>query len=176
MSSKTERRRRFVALQKCKRITGERGQKRLVFQAVAWRLGVEWNETVDHGYALCHQLAREEVAPPLHSPKVRRLVPPSLSRIDVATPDLDFARSDEFLRSYPWRVLRMRVLTKYGGRCQACGATAQDGVRIQVDHIKPRRDYPALALVESNLQVLCEDCNHGKSNWDTTDWRPAVKP
>ena len=30
----------------------------------------------------------------------------------------------------------------------------------------------ALALVTSNLQILCSLCNKGKSNWDQTDWRP----
>jgi hypothetical protein len=81
--------------------------------------------------------------------------------------------TDAFLLSYEWRALRMRVLKRFGARCQCCGATAKDGVRIHVDHIKPRRQFPELALVESNLQVLCEACNHGKGNWDHTDWRPA---
>lgn len=81
--------------------------------------------------------------------------------------------TDAFLLSYEWRALRMRVLTRFGARCQCCGSAAKDGVRIHVDHIKPRRQFPELALVESNLQVLCEVCNHGKGNWDHTDWRPA---
>ncbi len=42
---------------------------------------------------------------------------------------------------------------------------------MHVDHIKPRRKYPELALSRSNLQVLCNLCNHGKGNWDETDWR-----
>ena len=52
------------------------------------------------------------------------------------------------------------------------------GVRVHVDHIKPRRLFPSLALVESNLQVLCEVCNHGKGNWDQTRWagRNATTP
>jgi len=72
----------------------------------------------------------------------------------------------------------MKVLTKRGARCECCGASPKDGVTIiNVDHIKPRRDFPELALVESNLQVLCDACNHGKGNWDQTDWRtPAVQP
>lgn len=32
--------------------------------------------------------------------------------------------------------------------------------------------FPDLALSMDNLQVLCGDCNHGKGNWDVTDWRP----
>jgi hypothetical protein len=84
--------------------------------------------------------------------------------------------TDDFLDSYPWRRMRMAVLARYGARCQCCGATPADGVRMHVDHIKPRRLFPKLALEESNLQVLCEVCNHGKGNWDTTDWRRVHAP
>ncbi len=65
----------------------------------------------------------------------------------------------------------MRALVKYGARCQCCGATRKNGVQMHVDHIQPRREFPALALDLDNLQVLCEVCNHGKGNWDATDWR-----
>jgi 5-methylcytosine-specific restriction endonuclease McrA len=81
--------------------------------------------------------------------------------------------SDGFLRSYEWRKLRLQAIEKHGRRCQCCGATPDDGVtKIHVDHIKPRRKYPHLALKLENLQVLCELCNHGKGNWNETDWRP----
>lgn len=79
--------------------------------------------------------------------------------------------SDAFLMSYEWRRVRMQALTKYGARCQCCGATPADGRVMNVDHIKPRRIYPQLALDIKNLQVLCDVCNHGKGNWDMTDWR-----
>ena len=82
------------------------------------------------------------------------------------------ANSDSFLLSYEWRRVRMEVLKEQGGRCQCCGATASDGVRLHVDHILPRKKFPQFALLASNLQVLCEVCNHGKGNWDHTDWRP----
>ncbi len=81
------------------------------------------------------------------------------------------ANSKEFLNSYAWRKLRMVVLRKHGATCQCCGRSRVNGVTIHVDHIKPRRKYPELALDESNLQVLCHECNHGKGNWDETDWR-----
>ncbi len=80
--------------------------------------------------------------------------------------------SKAFLRSYEWRALRMKVLDKYGARCMCCGATPEHGVKMHVDHIKPRRKYPELALSFDNLQVLCEECNHGKGNWNERDWRP----
>lgn len=81
---------------------------------------------------------------------------------------------EAFLLSYEWRRIRMQALKKYGARCQCCGATASDGVRLHVDHIKPRKLFPALALDIENLQVLCEECNHGKGNWDMTDWRNSI--
>jgi 5-methylcytosine-specific restriction endonuclease McrA len=83
--------------------------------------------------------------------------------------------TDTFLASREWRTLRMVVLKKYGARCQCCGATTANGVRINVDHIKPRKLFPELALTESNLQVLCEDCNAGKGNWDQSDWRDQTE-
>lgn len=76
-----------------------------------------------------------------------------------------------FYLSQEWRELRYKVLKAYGARCQCCGATPADGVKMHVDHIKPRYYYPELSLVESNLQVLCEPCNLGKRHLDTTDWR-----
>lgn len=79
---------------------------------------------------------------------------------------------DSFLTSYEWRRLRMSALKLHGARCQCCGATARTGAVMNVDHIKPRKLFPDLALSLDNLQVLCHECNHGKGNWDVTDWRP----
>lgn len=88
------------------------------------------------------------------------------------TKRLQRVTDDAFLFSFEWRQLRMQVIKKRGARCECCGASPSDGVTvINVDHIKPRRDFPELALTESNLQVLCAVCNHGKGNWDRTDWR-----
>ena len=78
---------------------------------------------------------------------------------------------DAFLQSYEWRQVRMQVLKRDGAKCACCGATAADGRVMNVDHIKPRKHHPELAFNLNNLQVLCEVCNHGKGNWDQTDWR-----
>lgn len=109
--------------------------------------------------------------------KVAEVLGPMPMRANVQppweTPKVTRAASDEFLGSYAWRKLRMQAIKKYGRRCQCCGATPAYGVVIHVDHIKPRRKYPELALEINNLQILCEICNHGKGNWDETDWRPT---
>lgn len=79
---------------------------------------------------------------------------------------------ESFFTSKAWRGLRYKALVKFGARCQCCGISGADGAVMHVDHIKPRSKYPDLALELSNLQVLCADCNIGKSNRDQTDWRP----
>lgn len=81
--------------------------------------------------------------------------------------------SDEFLSTFEWRKIRMVALRKYGPVCQCCGATPANGAVMNVDHIKPRKVFPHLALDVDNLQILCHECNHGKGNWDMTDWRTA---
>lgn len=75
---------------------------------------------------------------------------------------------DGFYKSREWLDLRYRVLRKFGQVCMLCG---QDKGRMHVDHIRPRSKAPALALNFDNLQVLCEECNLGKSNKDSQDFR-----
>lgn len=89
--------------------------------------------------------------------------PVLVAGIDVTT--------TEFLSTYEWRKVRMQALKKYGPKCMCCGATPATGAVMNVDHIKPRKLFPSLALDVNNLQILCHDCNHGKGNWDQTDWR-----
>lgn len=56
------------------------------------------------------------------------------------------------------------ALNLYGLTCQCYGASVKHGATLNVDHIKPRKFFPHLALDINNLQVLCSDCNHGKGN------------
>ena len=77
----------------------------------------------------------------------------------------------EFLDTREWKELRYRAFLKYGNRCVVCGRSAREGAALNMDHIKPRARFPHLALDIGNLQPACTDCNTGKGNWDTTDWR-----
>ncbi|MCB7127974.1 MAG: HNH endonuclease [Candidatus Brocadiales bacterium] len=88
-------------------------------------------------------------------------------------PARKLARSNHkaFYRSPAWKKVRYEVLAASDKRCALCGYAAADGARLNVDHIKPLRKYPELALKKSNLQVLCGSCNQGKGAWDETDWR-----
>ncbi len=92
------------------------------------------------------------------------------------------ATKDEFYKSWEWRTLRMEVLKEHGRACQCCGAepgmktASGDPVRICVDHIKPLSKFWHLRLERKNLQVLCDECNQGKGNWDQTDFRKPEAP
>ncbi len=77
----------------------------------------------------------------------------------------------DFYDSPAWKSVRYDALARADGKCQLCGASKATGATLHVDHIKPRSRFPALALVITNLQVLCEPCNMGKGNRDTKDWR-----
>ena len=79
-----------------------------------------------------------------------------------------FGMGKDFYKTREWRDVRYKALVRFGKKCQACGET--NGY-IHVDHILPRSKYPERELDIENLQVLCEACNIGKSNTDTTDWR-----
>ena len=68
----------------------------------------------------------------------------------------------DFYRTQEWRSLRVEVLAESNRRCLLCGSSPEHGITLHVDHIKPRSQFPELALDKSNLQVLCEDCNVGK--------------
>lgn len=79
---------------------------------------------------------------------------------------------DKFYASRAWHALRYKILKKYGGRCQACGATAADGEKMVVDHIHSLFNHWDRRLDETNLQCLCNSCNlFGKGRHDETDWR-----
>ena len=76
-----------------------------------------------------------------------------------------------FYESREWREVRYKALVKNNGKCECCGSGKHNGKILHVDHILPRSLFPDRELDVTNLQVLCEDCNLGKSNKDVTDWR-----
>ena len=92
-------------------------------------------------------------------------------RIVCCHPDIKKRNYSAFYKTQAWKELRYIALGNSDGRCQCCGAKASDGVTLHVDHILPRSKYPQLELNLDNLQILCDDCNIGKGNWDMTNWK-----
>jgi 5-methylcytosine-specific restriction endonuclease McrA len=74
-----------------------------------------------------------------------------------------------FYETDAWLRLRFKTLLRFGAVCMLCRATKGE---MHVDHIIPRSKAPERELDETNLQVLCRACNLGKSNTDSTDFRP----
>lgn len=66
----------------------------------------------------------------------------------------------QYQRSIMSDQLRYEILRRDGFKCQLCGATAEDGVKLHVDHIIPIAKGGK--TIKSNLRVLCERCNLGK--------------
>ena len=101
--------------------------------------------------------------------KNRRLIRVLLSEIErLKSLKTTKREKHPFYDSRAWLDMRYKALKLNGRVCLAC---RRSNVEMHVDHIKPRSIYPHLELTLSNLQVLCKDCNLGKSNVDETDWR-----
>lgn len=101
---------------------------------------------------------------PKHSQKTRKVLMWEIEHLKAENARLRGERPLSFYDTREWRDLRWEVLRKSNMHCSMCGAGREDGIKLHVDHIKPRSKYPELELVEANLQVLCEPCNMGKSN------------
>ena len=99
-------------------------------------------------------------------PKFSPVLPPAKPTTAIMEPErTGFYWSDE------WRRVRYAALRASRGVCEVCGNGPSPGKPLHVDHIRPRSLYPKLELELSNLQVMCCDCNLGKSNSDEIDWR-----
>lgn len=85
---------------------------------------------------------------------------------------------NEYMRDYManrYHNKRQALIDRLGGKCKNCGATDN----LHIDHIDRKRKTFRAADVHSvsdekvekeikNLQVLCKDCHHKKTNeaWD----------
>lgn len=82
-------------------------------------------------------------------------------------------------RTQRWKAVRLQAKRRDDWRCIQCGSR----VGLEVDHIRPLRDYPAGAYELANLQTLCGRC-HGKKTRreiglpppdpERTEWLKAV--
>ena len=59
-------------------------------------------------------------------------------------------------------LIRSKVLKKFNYKCTHCGRTVADNIKLEIDHIVPLSKKGKNEI--GNLQVLCNECNIGKSN------------
>lgn len=79
--------------------------------------------------------------------------------------------SRKFMVNKSWKQLRVEAIEKYGNKCCKCGRVGSKRYPINIDHIKPRKYYPELAMDINNLQPLCGRCNREKGNNHCIDYR-----
>ena len=83
--------------------------------------------------------------------------------------------SNPLYQSRHWKKLRATALKRDGWRCVVCGVDLkQTGARV--DHIRPVRTHPALALELTNLQSLCprhDNLRHAEKGRGGLE-RPAI--
>jgi len=123
----------------------------------------------DHGKAvLCSNIHQRAI---MNRAK-RRVVeyyqdksPNEIAELIKTTPD--------FMKSEEWFILKAATIAKFGCTCMKCKKLICNWMQINVDHIKPRKYYPALQNNPDNLQILCGKCNKEKGNQDM-DYRPTL--
>jgi 5-methylcytosine-specific restriction endonuclease McrA len=74
----------------------------------------------------------------------------------------EYQKTKAYQRALMTPALRFAVLERDGFKCCYCGASANDGATLEIDHIIPVAKGGKTEL--NNLQTLCWDCNHGKSD------------
>ena len=70
--------------------------------------------------------------------------------------------ANAFYASAKWQLLRELVIIEQRRICQECERQIRDDFDLTVDHIKPKDEFPELALEKSNLQILCRSCYSAK--------------
>lgn len=79
----------------------------------------------------------------------------------------EYKQQKEYQRNLMTPALRYDIMKRDGFRCVLCGAKADEGAKLHVDHIKPIAKGGKSEA--SNLRTLCDRCNLGKS--DKYDYR-----
>ena len=73
----------------------------------------------------------------------------------------------ELLKDGRWQVRKNEIMSRDGFRCRICGASAHDGITLNVHHIKYYRGRKPWGYADSDLVTLCEGCHkqqHSGSN------------
>jgi len=67
---------------------------------------------------------------------------------------------DKFYNSRTWRKKRTQTLERDNKECQKCKRRGKFNKATCVHHKKHLRDNPELALIDDNLESLCDICHN----------------
>jgi 5-methylcytosine-specific restriction endonuclease McrA len=124
---------------------------------------VQYKDGTFHRQQICSKCKRTKYI--LTNPEEKK----EETRFEKQVKDIKSRYGESFYTSKKWLIIRYKALSTYKRECVLCGSKQ----KLHVDHIKPRSKYPELQYKLDNLQILCSDCNLGKSNLDETDYRSA---
>lgn len=65
-----------------------------------------------------------------------------------------------FYNTKEWNELRERKRRKEHNECERCRKKGKHSQATACHHKKYLRTHPELALVEDNLELLCDDCHY----------------
>lgn len=99
----------------------------------------------------CHALTREGYCAAHMERKTKRH-----SIYDKHTRNREAAT---FYGTDAWKKARQESMRRHYGLCQDCLTAGVLKDADMVHHVKPLREYPELALVQSNLRPLCDKCH-----------------
>lgn len=69
---------------------------------------------------------------------------------------------DAFRRTYVWKKKSEEIRARDHWECQDCKAAGKYTPATCVHHIRPLHSHPALALTDSNLISLCDECHEAR--------------
>ena len=78
---------------------------------------------------------------------------------------LELIRSGQYIKFYKmkeWLEKRVEILKRDNYECQECKRNGKQSQGECVHHIKHLKDFPLLALINSNLITLCNACHNKK--------------
>jgi 5-methylcytosine-specific restriction endonuclease McrA len=74
-------------------------------------------------------------------------------------------KTDPFYYSTPWRKLRDFVIS-LDPRCYYCLLANRTTLAVIGDHLRPRKLFPELQLIHTNIKPCCDECHNKKRRFE----------
>lgn len=94
-------------------------------------------------------------------------------------PQIQEAEKEDLItkHKYKWWKLRDEIIKRDDGFCQRCyyKYNVLNDKRLEVHHIKSRKNYPELTFDKNNLITICRTCNAQLGTKDKLDFDWGVR-